>query len=136
MTDTPPRRLQPLCEKIGRARLAHCIHNFYQRLLADAQLAPYFRALPGLESHIDHVTEFWWVAMGGRPDDAPVFDMVGRHAGLGITEPLLQRWLDLFAATLNDELPPELAAAWQQMAEAIAQRLRSTVVVATPPQDA
>lgn len=124
----PPRRLQPLCEKIGRERLDHTIAVFYERLLADAQLGPYFRALPDLPVHVAHIAEFWWIAMGGRTEGAPVFDMIGRHAGLGITEALLARWLTLFEQTLHDQLPAALAAQWMTMAAGIAERLRGSVV--------
>lgn len=129
MPTSPPRRLHPLCDKIGRPRVDHCVRLFYARLLDDPQLGGYFRALPDLDAHIDHIADFWWIAMGGRPEGDPVFDMIGRHARLGITEALLQRWLALFDATLQATLPETLATQWQQMAHAVAQRLPTGQVV-------
>ncbi|HKK06996.1 MAG TPA: group III truncated hemoglobin [Gammaproteobacteria bacterium] len=127
MTQDPPRRLQPLCEKIGRERVDRTVRVFYERLLADSELGPYFAALPDLDAHIAHIAEFWWTAMGGMPEGAPVFDMIGRHAPLGITEALLERWLMIFEQTVHDELPEELAAQWTTMANAVAERLRIVV---------
>ena len=128
MTPHPPRKLQPLCEKIGRARVTHVVQRFYARLLADAELGPYFARLPDLDAHVAHIVEFWWIAMGGKTAGTPVFDMVGRHAPLGITEAHLQRWLMIFAQTLDDELPEALAAQWLTMAHGIAERLRAAAV--------
>jgi len=128
MPQDPPRRLQPLCEKIGRERLDRTVRLFYERLLADSELGPYFAALPDLDAHIAHIAEFWWTAMGGMPEGEPVFDMIGRHAPLGITEALLERWLLLFEQTVREELPDELADQWVTMAQGVGARLRNIVV--------
>ena len=123
-----PRKLQPLCDKIGHDRVAAVVHDFYVRLRADPELGPFFRPIPDQEAHEQRVIGYWWVAMGGRMAEPPVVDMVSRHANLGLTEALLQRWLDLFGATLADHLEPELAAQWQQMAEAVGANLRGQVM--------
>jgi len=131
MSQDPPRRLQPLCEKIGRERLDRTVREFYERLLVDSELGPYFTALPDLDAHIAHIAHiaaFWWTPLGGMPEGEPVFDMIGRHAPLGITEALLDRWLMIFEQTVHDELPEELAGQWVTMANAVAERLRNAVL--------
>ncbi len=122
-----PRKLQPLCDKIGRERVEHTLQAFYRRLLGDAQLRGWFAPLD-LEAHVARIVEFWWIAMGGRSAAPPVFDMVGRHRPLGIGSADLEHWLELFALTVHEELPAELADQWLRMAEAIAAKMRPAVV--------
>jgi hemoglobin len=128
MRKTMVRKLEPLCDKIGRDRVAAVVHDFYTRLRADPELGALFRAIPDQAGHEERVIGYWWVAMGGRMAEPPVVDMVGRHAPLGLTEAMLQRWLALFDQALQAHLEPELAEQWRQMAEAVGERLRGQVI--------
>jgi len=121
-----PRRLQPLCDKVGRARVETTLRAFYRRLFADPMLGGYFASLD-FEAHLAHIIEFWWIAMGGKSERPPTFDMIGRHQPLGITRPELRHWLALFRQTLHEELPEELAVQWSTMAEGIAGRMTGIV---------
>jgi len=122
------RKLEPLCDKIGYDRVVAVIHDFYERLRADPDLGPFFSPIPDHAAHEERVIAYWWLAMGGRMAEPPVVDMVGRHANLGMTEALLQRWLTLFGETLDDHLEPELADQWRQMAQAVGGKLRGQVM--------
>ncbi|KPV39695.1 globin [Thiohalorhabdus denitrificans] len=122
------RKLEPLCDKIGYARVEAVVHDFYQRLRADPELGPYFTGIPDKAAHEEKVIGYWWLAMGGRMQEPPFVDMIGAHQGLGITNRLLDRWLELFGATVDEHLEPELAAQWRQMATAVADKLRANVV--------
>ena len=103
------------------------MHGFYTRLLDDPMLRAYFEPLD-LDAHIARIVEFWWIAMGGRSEAPPVFDMVGRHRPLGIRAAELEHWLELFSRTLHEQLPAELAEQWLRMAEAIGAKMRPAVV--------
>lgn len=121
-----PRRLQPLCDKIGRETVETTLRAFYRRLFADPMLGGYFAHLD-FEAHLAHIVEFWWIAMGGKSERPPTFDMIGRHQPLGITRAELEHWLALFRATLHEALPAEQAGPWSTMAEAIAARMAGIV---------
>ena len=122
------RKLEPLCDKIGYDRVAAVIHDFYRRLRSDPQLGPVFTAIGEREAHEHKVIGYWWLAMGGRMSEPPVVDMIGAHARVGVTEAQLQRWLVLFGETLRDHLAEELAGQWEQMAQAVGDKLRTQVV--------
>lgn len=133
MAESPPRKtLRPLCGKIGRERVEMVVTDFYQRLHKDPMLAPFFANIKDPFAHQHHVADFWWVAMGGRVETHQPFDMVGRHLPLNLRAEHLDRWLHLFGETLDARLPQELAAPWHQMAIAIGNNLRRTVVNTAP----
>lgn len=118
------RQLNPLCAQIGKDRVALVVHLFYQKLLADPLLAPYFSHIHNLPEHEAHITEYWWTAMGGRPGPHRPFDMVGRHQGMTLSPALIDRWLHLFDEAMQASLEPELADQWGQMTRAIGGNLQ------------
>ncbi|QKT03402.1 group III truncated hemoglobin [Ectothiorhodospiraceae bacterium 2226] len=121
----PPRRLIPLCDKIGAERVEAVVRAFYERLHADPELGPVFARIADFEAHQQRVIQFWWLAMGGRCSRPDYVDMVGVHRPVGVTPALLERWLALFDAALEAELPPELAREWSHMAHGIGGTLRN-----------
>ncbi len=131
-----PRTLNPLCARIGKDKVAHVVHDFYSKLLADPQLAIYFKHIQDLPAHEAHITEYWWTAMGGRPDAHRPFDMVGRHKNMQLDPALFARWLDLFDAAMVAHLEPELASQWSQMTHAIGGNLQRILGVAEQPPEA
>lgn len=124
---SPRRKIEPLCGKIGRDRVDCVIHAFYIRLLADPVLHPYFDGIHDLTAHETHIADFWWVAMGGTLKQSPQFDMLARHQRLGLTPAVFERWLAAFGDTLTDNLPPDLAAQWLQMAIGISANLKRQI---------
>ena len=118
------RRLQPLCDKIGRVRIEQVVHAFYARGRAHPALQPHFARIADFDEHEARIVEFWWMAMGGRSRRPPVHDMVGRHRALGLGEEDFSNWLELFSDTLHDILPADLAGQWLTMAQGIAARLQ------------
>ena len=120
---SPRRKIKTLCEKIGRNRVDQVIHAFYTRLRADPVLHSYFDGIPDFTEHETHIADFWWIAMGGTLQQPRQFDMLERHRPLGLTPAVLERWLTLFGDTLAENLPPDLAAQWLQMAVAISANL-------------
>jgi len=127
------RTLQPLCDKIGRERVDAVIRDFYQVLRSDPELRDFFAGIEDFTEHERRIADFWWTAMGGRLEEPPTIDMVGRHMPLGITDEAIDRWLALFREALDRHLEPALAEQWHAMARGIADRLRRTVVAGEPP---
>ena len=117
------RILRPLCDRIGREAVDRVTARFYERLRDDERLAPFFASITDFPAHERRIADFWWIAMGGRLDSPPTVDMLGLHRGMGLRPADLERWLALFAETLDAELEPGLAEDWKRMAEAIGRRL-------------
>lgn len=124
-----PRVLRPLCDRIGRERVDRVIALFYERLRADAQLAPFFAHIEDFPAHQRVIADFWWIAMGGTVADPPIVDMLGVHRPMGLRQTDLEHWLALFGEVLDAELEPELALQWMTMARGIAERLRRAAAV-------
>ena len=122
------RTLRPLCDRISRERIRVVIHDFYERLRADAQLSHVFAHIEDFSAHEARIADFWFTAMGGRLESPPQVDMVGKHFPLGIRDADMDRWLELFRETAVDHLDLDLAQQWIFMAEGIAGRLRQIVV--------
>ncbi|AOV18278.1 hypothetical protein BJI67_15490 [Acidihalobacter aeolianus] len=126
----PTRRLNPLCDRIGRENVERVIAEFYLLLRSDDLLSPFFVDLKNPAEHERRIVEYWWIAMGGKPLGAPVeTGMVSVHAGLGLTAAHFERWLELFRKTLDSSLDPPLAKAWMIMAGGVAARLRSALAI-------
>ncbi|MEN3149050.1 truncated hemoglobin [Neorhizobium sp. IRAMC:178] len=110
---------------IDDAFIGKLVDTFYGRILAHPELGPVFDArLSGRwPEHMAKMKSFWSSvafrngAYGGKPVQA--------HAGVAnMTPELFPKWLDLFAATLEDIAPTQEAKAWfMATAERIARSL-------------
>ncbi|WP_124945581.1 group III truncated hemoglobin [Sulfurirhabdus autotrophica] len=123
-----PRKLEPLCDKIGRKNVEVVIHAFYDKLQTNHELATFFNRITNISAHKAHASDFWWIAMGGKTDNHCTFDMIGRHKPLGLSHDSLSLWLALFHETLLQHLPQELAEKWCQMAQGIGKNLFHNIV--------
>lgn len=94
---------QTLYERIGGAEgIRHLIDAFYDRVLADPELAPFFQDT-SMEKLRRMQREFFTVALGGSTDyTGKPLDRA--HAGRGITARHLQRFMDHLLATLSADL--------------------------------
>ncbi len=110
---------------VDEAFISRLVDTFYTRVLAHPELGPVFDArLSGRwPEHMRKMNSFWSAvafksgAYGGKPVQA--------HVGVpGITPELFPKWLELFAATLDDLAPTHEAKAWfMATAERIARSL-------------
>ncbi|MBP1882474.1 group III truncated hemoglobin [Sinorhizobium mexicanum] len=110
---------------IDDAFIGRLVDTFYARVLAHPELGPVFDArLSGRwPEHMEKMKSFWSSvafrsgAYGGKPVQA--------HFGIANMKPaLFQKWLALFAATLDDIAPNNDAKAWfMTTAERIARSL-------------
>lgn len=104
------------------------IRAFYAKLRVHPELNRFFVHIEHFERHERHIADFWWIAMGGRLPARPSFDMVARHRPLGLDARAFAQWLTVFEETLHEELPAELARAWQQMALGIGRNLQKILL--------
>ena len=118
------RKLEPLCDKIGRENVAIVVHDFYGRLQADAMMSPFFANMGDFTKHEALITDYWWTVLGGKIDGPRPFDMLARHQALNLTMAAFDRWLQVFEATLLTHLSSELAQRWLQMAQGIADTMK------------
>lgn len=110
----------PLCQALSRDQVAAVVHHFYERALNDATLAPHFAQIRDRPQHEAFITDFWWGVMGGHVAEPRPGAMLRGHQGLGITQGAMQRWLALFAESIDELVPPAEARQWQAMARGIA----------------
>jgi hemoglobin len=88
---------------------------FYDRVLADELLATVFAHFTPV--HVEHVAVWLAEVFGGPADFTASLGghqaLLRSHLGLGITDEHRQRWLQLMADAISEELParPELATA-------------------------
>ncbi|WP_018936010.1 group III truncated hemoglobin [Thioalkalivibrio sp. ALJ24] len=122
------RKLEPLCDKIGAEQIRAVIEEFYRRLSADPRIGHHFERIEDFEDHVRRISDFWYQNLGGRLEQPPTIDMVGKHAPLRLTEDDLQAWMEHFRATTDEMLDPAHAKEWQQLAEGIASRMRQDIL--------
>ncbi|MEW6613793.1 MAG: group III truncated hemoglobin [Pseudomonadota bacterium] len=118
------KRLRPTFAEIGLPRIRAVVDDFYDRIQRHPTLAEPFGIVSDWDEHKAHLTHFWWISLGGprfRPDG---YNLIDKHAPVGVTPALIDDWLALFAQTLADHLPPELAAAWLERAVNMGRSLR------------
>ena len=88
-------------ERIGGDRaVAEIVADFYQRVIADPELAPFF-AKTDLERLLAMQREYVTVALGGPGTSSPS-GLRDAHAGRGIRGRHFERFLDLFLDTIRE----------------------------------
>lgn len=108
----------------GAPGIEAAVNVLYARVLADAELAPYFDGVD-LDRLKSHQRQFLGVAFGG-PELYRGRDLEVAHAGLGITEASFDRLVDHLAHALEDL---GLAHAAVTVVRARLDALRSSIVV-------
>ena len=114
--DRPSVLSEPLVERL--------VHDFYGRIRADAVLGPIFEArLAGRwDAHLATMVDFWSsIALrtgryGGKPHEA--------HQRLGLEPAHFERWLAIFAATVEATCADPAAAFFLDRAGRIADSLQ------------
>jgi hemoglobin len=116
---------------IDEAMIARVVHGFYDRVRADAVLAPIFAARivdADWPAHLARMVRFWSavILMDGGYHGQPV----QKHAGLPVDATHFDRWLALFRATAAELVPARAAAVFVDRAEPIAESLEAAIAVA------
>ncbi len=104
------------------------IHAFYEKLMQHPDLAHFFKHIEDFAEHEKRITDFWWISMGGKLEQPPKIDMIGKHFPLGIKQQDLETWLALFSETLEQQLAEEKALYWMDKVMKIAARLKQIVI--------
>ena len=123
----------PLPDLDNRARVEQFVDAFYQKLLADPVLAPIFidTAAVDLPVHLSHIKDYWCKLLLGETDYRR--HTMNIHRALHDKRPLepadFERWLALFAATVDTHYSGPRAERASQVASAIATNMQ----VSLPP---
>lgn len=107
---------------ITEAMIERLVHAFYDKVRADAVLAPIFDArITDWGPHLAQMCEFWSsvALMTGRYHGTPMV----KHMPLPVDAGHFDRWLSLFEATAHEVCPPEAAAHVLERARRIAASL-------------
>ena len=117
---------------LDESHLSSLVHRFYGKVRNDPVLGPIFASrIADWEPHLVRMVEFWSsvALMTGRYHGAPV----PAHAGLPVSWPHFERWLELFRETALEICPPAGAAHVIERAERIARSLHMAVEDAARP---
>ncbi len=118
---------------LDRAFVGRLVREFYRRVRADQRLGPIFDGVIGddWEPHLEKLTDFWSAVMlkngaySGRP--------VPAHMKLKqVREEDFDIWLGIFRRTAADLCAPEVATAFVQRAERIAESLKLAMFFRLP----
>jgi len=104
------------------------IHLFYKKLMTNQQLGHFFEHLENFDEHEKRIVDFWWISMGGKLENPPKIDMIGKHFPLGIKQDDLEVWIALFSETLEQQLAENKALFWMDKVMTIAARLKQIVI--------
>lgn len=111
--------VQSIAHEIGRAKVAAIVAAFYARVREHPTLSIPFSRVDDWPHHLEILTHFWWVTLGGERYLDYSYQVPSKHAEAGFTPELLSDWLALFRQTLDAQLPTVQADAWFARAEKI-----------------
>jgi len=110
-----------------RADIELLVRAFYRDAAVDELLGPVFEAAPiDWPSHIERITDFWvWQLLGGeRYERNPLLAHRPVHERTPFTDAHYQRWLGLFADTVDDSFEGPIAEAAKTRATKMANALQ------------
>lgn len=111
--------MQDISHEIGRAKVAEVVTDFYAQVRQHPTLSVPFARVHDWPHHLEILTQFWWVTLGGERYIDYSYQVPAKHAEAGFTPELLVDWLALFRQTLDAHLPPTQADAWFARAQKI-----------------
>lgn len=99
------------------------VSAFYAKVEVDRYLRGPFNVVSDWPHHIERLTHFWWVRLGGKPYMEASYNPIQKHFETGFSEELLDVWLTLFKEILDKNLTSDQAQLWfsfaQQMGAAL-----------------
>ena len=124
----------PFCSErrphaIDESTIERVVHEFYHRVRRDSVLGEIFNArIADWEFHLQRMCEFWSsIALGsGRYHGRPL----SKHLTLPVSAPHFDRWLELFASTVQEICTPAAAELLAQRARLIARSLEGGIASA------
>ena len=111
--------MRDIAHEIGREKVAEVVAAFYAQVREHPALSVPFARVHDWPHHLEILTQFWWVTLGGERYLDYSYQVPSKHAEAGFTPTLLKDWLSLFEQTLKNSLPPAQAQAWLERAQKI-----------------
>ena len=115
----------------SRERIGLFVDRFYERLLADEQLAPIFVDVAEIDLavHLPHIKDYWCKLLLGEKNYQR--HTMNIHRQLHGKRPLraedFQRWLGFFIATVDEDFAGERAGRAKQVATSIAANMEKSL---------
>jgi hemoglobin len=120
----------------SREKIAHFVHTFYERVLADQRLAPIFLdvAAIDLERHLPLICSYWEKLLLGGTDYRRHTMNIHRalHARRQLQPDDFARWLALFQRTVDDLYAGPRAERAKQVAAHIAANMQRALPADSP----
>ncbi len=115
----------------SRERIAEFVDLFYQRLLADEQLAPIFVDVAEIDLavHLPHIEDYWCKLLLGEKNYSRHTMNIHRalHGKRPLQEGDFQRWLEFFVTTVDSHFSGEHAERAKRVANAIAANMHNSL---------
>ena len=115
----------------SREHIEFFVDRFYERMLADEQLAPIFVdvAQIDLAVHLPHIKDYWCkLLLGDAEYRRHTMDIHRQlHSKRALQAQDFQRWLSFFTATVDDYFVGERAERARQVAASIAANMQKSL---------
>ena len=127
-----PRELPaPLRDMDSRENIEYFVDRFYEHLLADAQLAPIFVDVAGIDLavHLPHIKDYWCKLQLGERNYQRHTMTIHRqlHGKRALTPGDFQRWLQFFMTTVDAYFAGEKAERAKRVAASIAANMQESL---------
>ena len=117
----------------SREHIEFFVDRFYERMLADEQLAPIFVdvAQIDLAVHLPHIKDYWCkLLLGDAEYRRHTMDIHRQlHSKRALQAQDFERWLSFFTATVDDYFVGERAERAKQVAASIAANMQKSLPV-------
>ncbi len=114
------------------ANVERFVDLFYQRMLADEELAPIFLdvAAVDLDVHLPHIKDYWRKLLLGETAYRRHTMNIHRqlHGKRALTPADFDRWLSLFTRTVDEHFAGERAERAKRVAAAIAANMQKSLL--------
>ncbi|MAT92193.1 MAG: globin [Halioglobus sp.] len=115
----------------SRERIEYFVDRFYERLLADEQLAPIFVdvAQIDLDVHLPHIKDYWCkLLLGERGYQRHTMNIHRQlHGKRSLHRGDFERWLAYFTHTVDEHFAGERAERAKRVAAAIAANMENSL---------
>lgn len=119
-----------------RQNIESFVDRFYQRMLADPQLAPIFVDVAeiDLSVHLPHIKNYWCKLLLGDTGYRRHTMNIHRqlHSKRALHSQDFQRWLEMFELTVDESFAGEQAERAKKVARSIAKNMAAALLV--PPE--
>jgi hemoglobin len=115
-----------MADQITEAEISNLVETFYAKVRLDPDIGPIFNAIVGdWPHHLATLKDFWSTVLltTGRYKGDPMMT----HLQLPLDPDHFSRWLNLFAETANEVLPPQHAAIVIAKSQRIAQNFKAGI---------